>query len=111
MKRELDPADKHALEIARKTLRMPDAMLGVMGGPTKEQARETIKRLGGEEETTPGIDPSRLSGGSYYRNSKGRVGVWRGVSYTNGVEIELNDITTGKAFKAKLSDLIKVPRT
>jgi len=36
----------HAMKIARDTLRMPDAMAGVMGGPSKAEAR---KRLGEEE--------------------------------------------------------------
>lgn len=40
--------EKHELRIARDTLRMSDAMLGVMGGPSKEQARETIRRLTGK---------------------------------------------------------------
>ena len=35
--------EEHATRIARDTLRMPDAMAGVMGGPSKEEAR---KRLG-----------------------------------------------------------------
>ena len=43
---ELHPADKHALRIARDTLQMPAPMRGVMGGPTVEQARATIRRLG-----------------------------------------------------------------
>jgi hypothetical protein len=30
---------RHLHQIAKQTLRMPDALLGVMGGPTKEQAR------------------------------------------------------------------------
>jgi hypothetical protein len=47
-KRELTVFEKHALKIARDTLRMPDAMLGVMGGPSKAEARETIKRLTGK---------------------------------------------------------------
>ena len=37
--------EKHQLRIARDTLKMPDAMVGVMGGPTKEEAKEIIKRL------------------------------------------------------------------
>ena len=37
--------EQHQLKIAKDTLRMPDAMAGVMGGPTKEEAREIIKRL------------------------------------------------------------------
>jgi hypothetical protein len=48
-KRELSVFDKHQLKIARDSLRMPDAMLGVMGGPSKAEAREIIKRLTGKE--------------------------------------------------------------
>jgi hypothetical protein len=43
--RELSVEEKHQLKIARDTLRMPDAMAGVMGAPTKKQAREIIRRL------------------------------------------------------------------
>jgi len=38
--------DKHMEKIAKKTLRMPDAAVGVMGGPSKEEARANLKRLG-----------------------------------------------------------------
>lgn len=48
-KRELSVPEKHQLKIARDTLRMPDAMAGVMGGPTKAQAREIIYRLTGQK--------------------------------------------------------------
>lgn len=41
----LSVPEKHALKIARDTLRMPDEMVGVMGGPDKKQAKEIIKRL------------------------------------------------------------------
>jgi hypothetical protein len=48
-KRELTVFERHQLKIARDSLRMPDAMLGVMGGPSKAEAREIIKRLTGKE--------------------------------------------------------------
>lgn len=41
------PADRPSdieMKIARETLAMPDAMVGVMGGPTKEQAKVTLDR-------------------------------------------------------------------
>lgn len=38
---------QHELRVALKTLRLADAMAGVMGGPNKAQARATIKRLTG----------------------------------------------------------------
>ena len=37
--------DKHQLKIAKDSLKMPDAMLGVMGGPSKAEARKIIKRI------------------------------------------------------------------
>jgi hypothetical protein len=48
-KRELTVFEKHELAIARKNLRMPEAMIGVMGGPSHAQAREIIRRLTGKE--------------------------------------------------------------
>lgn len=43
---QLDVFAKHQVRIAQQTLRMPDAMVGVMGGMTKEQAREILRRYG-----------------------------------------------------------------
>lgn len=37
--------EKHQLKIARKTLKMPDAMVGVMGGMTKAEARTIVRYL------------------------------------------------------------------
>ena len=45
-KRELSVPEKHQLKIARDTLKMSDVGAMIMGGPSKEQAREIIKRLG-----------------------------------------------------------------
>jgi hypothetical protein len=39
-------ADKHQLRIAIDSLKMPDAMLGVMGGPSKEQALKILAKHG-----------------------------------------------------------------
>jgi hypothetical protein len=36
--------EKHQLKIARKTLKMPDAVLGVLRGMTKEEARAIIAK-------------------------------------------------------------------
>lgn len=47
--KELSIPEKHQLKIAKDTLKMPDAMARVMGGPTKEEAREIIKRLEGKK--------------------------------------------------------------
>jgi hypothetical protein len=45
MKRNLSVFDKHQLKIAKDTLKMPDAMVAIMGGMTKEEAIELIKRF------------------------------------------------------------------
>jgi hypothetical protein len=42
----LSAPERHQLAIARKTLKMPDEIVGVMGYPDKKQAREIISRLG-----------------------------------------------------------------
>jgi len=36
---------KHQVAIARKTLKMSDAMVGVMGGMTKYEARSILARV------------------------------------------------------------------
>jgi len=48
-KKELSVFDKHQLAIARKTLTYSYEGAKVMGGPSKEEAREIIKRLTGKE--------------------------------------------------------------
>lgn len=44
--KQLQVWDRHLLKIAKDTLKMPDAMAGVMGGMTKAQAKEIIAKLG-----------------------------------------------------------------
>lgn len=55
-KKELSVMDKHQLAIARKTLTYSDAGALIMGGPTKAEAREIIKKLTGK---VPRENPSR----------------------------------------------------
>ena len=43
--KELPPEKKHQLAVAYKTLKMGDEMVGVMGGPNKEQAKQIIKMI------------------------------------------------------------------
>jgi hypothetical protein len=38
--------DYHQTQIAKKTLRMPDAMVGVMGGMNKDESRKHLKKMG-----------------------------------------------------------------
>lgn len=62
-KGNLTPAEKHQLKIALKTLKMPDAMAGVMGGMTKEEARDIIEELTGQRpaEALSGVHRLRLA--------------------------------------------------
>ena len=48
-RRVLDVFDRHQLAIARRTLQLSDTGALILGGMTKEQAREVIKRLTGKE--------------------------------------------------------------
>ena len=45
MKTKLTVPEKHQLKIARDTLKMSDIGASIMGGMTKEEAREIIKKL------------------------------------------------------------------
>jgi hypothetical protein len=45
MKRGLSIPEQHLLKIARQTLKMPDAIAGVMGPPSKADARRIVREL------------------------------------------------------------------
>ena len=45
MRRKLNVFQKHQLAIAKRTLKMPNAMVGVMGGMTKAEAKVIKRRL------------------------------------------------------------------
>lgn len=47
-KRQLSVPERHQLNVARKTLRMPDAIANYLGGMTKAEAGDIIKRLTGK---------------------------------------------------------------
>ena len=47
VKTNLSVPEKHQLKIAYDTLKMPDPIVAVMGGPTKEEAIKIIKQLTG----------------------------------------------------------------
>ncbi len=38
-----DPIKEHQISVAEQSLRMTDAMLAVMGGPTKAEAKEILR--------------------------------------------------------------------
>jgi hypothetical protein len=44
--KDRDPASWHQIQIAKKTLKMPGAMAGVMGGMSKEEAKEILRKRG-----------------------------------------------------------------
>jgi len=48
-KRTLTVPERHQLAIARKTLTYNDVGASIMGGPSKEESREIIRRLTGKE--------------------------------------------------------------
>lgn len=47
--RKLTVSEKHQLAIAKSTLKMPDAMVEVLGGITKQDAKAIIKKLTNKE--------------------------------------------------------------
>jgi hypothetical protein len=47
-KRQLTVPEQHQLKIARHTLKLSDVGARIMGGPTKEEAREIILKLTGK---------------------------------------------------------------
>jgi len=49
MKRKLSVFDRHQLKIARDTLKLSDIGAAILGGPTKDEARQIIKRFTGRE--------------------------------------------------------------
>ena len=63
--RELDGLERAQLRIAADTLRMPAAMRGVMGGPTVEQARATMRELTGQDPDeyvrAPRLEPAQFT--------------------------------------------------
>ena len=47
--KKLSVPEKHQLAIAHKTLKLSDSGAFILGGMTKEKAREIIKKLTGKE--------------------------------------------------------------
>jgi len=48
-KLSLSVFEKHQLKIARRTLELSDVGALILGGPSKKEAKEIIKRLTGKE--------------------------------------------------------------
>lgn len=60
---ELSVPEKHQKQVALKTLRMPDAMVGVMGGQTKDEARAFLKSIGYSDEQLKKLEASKKQAG------------------------------------------------
>lgn len=64
----------HEFQIAVKSMKMPDAMLGVMGGPSKKDAQEILAKYGYRwDESEYGVKP--LEGGVYLASKKAGDGM------------------------------------
>ena len=48
MRQNLKAQERHMLKIARRTLKMSDTGVMIMGGMTKDEARQVIYRLTGK---------------------------------------------------------------
>jgi len=48
MAKQLTEWEKHQLRVAKRTLKLADAILGVMGSPSKAEAKRIIKKLEGK---------------------------------------------------------------
>ena len=66
--------DDHQREVARRTLRMPDALLGVMGGPSKAEAarileanRDAYGPAGEHDHAYGPVTAARLTGNPHRR--------------------------------------------
>lgn len=74
MKR-LSVPERHMLRVARDTLKMNDVMARVMGGPSKAEAREILRRYEMEYGRNPGKATLGGYGGGTYRKLFKRYGV------------------------------------
>ncbi|GAG49386.1 unnamed protein product [marine sediment metagenome] len=59
MTKTLSVPERHQLRIARDTLKMNDVGVKVIGGPSKQEAREIIRKLTGSE---PVVNEESLDG-------------------------------------------------
>lgn len=115
--KERDPAAWHQIQIAKKTLKMPDAMVGVMGGPSKEEAKAILAKYGIEpiEEAAGGTKTKAFKIGEYAVGGIIQVNIIGGIiqikaldwntkqpvasrqlplTATNTIEEYLNDLTS-----------------
>lgn len=107
--------DKHQKKIAIQTLKMNDAMAGVMGGMTKEQARSFLKGIGYSDAKIRSLEASdkglKTQSNELLRMAKSLVADDKETSYVeHGVEVQLSE-TNGKYYakfnNAKTGKLLK----
>jgi hypothetical protein len=74
-KRTLSVPERHQLRIALDTLKMNDVMARVMGGPSKEEARQIVKRLTGKEprKRNPALHSVKVIGSNMTEADHGSV--------------------------------------
>lgn len=61
IKKNLTVPEKHQLKIAKDTLKMSDAGARVMGGMTKEEAREFLRKIGYSDTRIKKMEESKLT--------------------------------------------------
>jgi hypothetical protein len=102
--RKLSVPEQHQLRVARQTLNMTDVGARIMGGPTKEEAREIIRRLTGREPVeNPGAIYDALGNGIAVGSVLVGTGLQNaGRSYTvriiRGKRVQLEEHLTGRLF-------------
>ena len=60
--KSLSVPEQHQKSVALKTLKMPDAMVGVMGGMDKDEARKFLKSIGYTDAQVRKLEASQTSG-------------------------------------------------
>jgi hypothetical protein len=68
-----DPFIQRQIEIAKKTLKMPGAMVGVMGGMTKAEAKEILKKYGVSEDTYEATKPKNIAAAKSLSVAQGKA--------------------------------------
>ncbi len=74
--KQLSVPEKHQLAVAYKTLKMNPAMVGVMGGPSRKEAIETIKKLTGKTVSEEKLKSLSESMQRFCQIYKARDGNW-----------------------------------
>ena len=102
-----DTPEWHQLQVARKTLNTPSAILGVMGGMTIEQAKAILAKYGIKIDET--IEESNFDSPSYGGNEKSGGGF---VHLDPCVKLNNNkEAQQGRCSKGAVDKVVKVDKT